>query len=81
MKALIKYRKNVHDKYTSFSTDLSGNNPLDVILYTLRRTDVDRFEIVIEKCLPDLRTLETIKQKDSSLKDYAVEVEEIEDAP
>lgn len=80
MKALIKYRKNVHEKYTSFIADLMGNNPLDVVLYTMRRTDADRFEVVIEKCLPDNRTLDDpIKKKDSTLTDYAVKVEEIED--
>ena len=71
MKALVKYRKNSHEKYVSFFTDLQHNNPLEVVLFTMRRTDAKRFEVVIEKVERDKPlTLDAIYDENKKLEDF-----------
>ena len=71
MKALVKFRKNSHEKYISFFTDLQHNNPLEVVLFTMRRTDAKRFEVVIEKVDKDKPlTLDDIYAENKTLEDF-----------
>ena len=49
VKVEVRYRKNSHEKYFTYETELGIASIFGLVQDTLRGTDVKRLEIVVEK--------------------------------